>query len=332
MTPTLVFHVGDFKTGTSSIQATLARNPDPLLAAGVDYPQPSANRVSHLDLALAMRRRHRDDISLLAQFSRNVSNCEVQHVVLSSEVFQESLLGGHDLPGKETGVRQQIVYYVRPHTDAFIARYLQRLKLCKPVGTVDVFLDTAIRYKLFNFEHRIRIFERQVGEANVVVRPYVKSLLKSQDVVADFCSLLSLDIKGLELLPAENVTPGPKAVKSMLLTSKIIDVLNSEQWRENESVLYKLLSKYVAAFKDDPPIYGLSESLSNRMIELYLSDAEFLDAKLGASVFKSSLLSSSTLKPTILDSLVSSMPTDEIISAVSNTIFKHDGLIELVKR
>lgn len=346
-TPTkkIVYHAGDFKTGTSSLQDHLWANRQSLQRAGLTYLS-CDGRKSHLDLAIALRRKKHEDANVIAAAEKEISEDGNSLFVASSEVFQESFLSGarplfekssSNSSNSSNSIQTSIVYYVRPHLDAYVARYLQRLKLCKPVGTPGAFFTAAKADRLFNYKDRIESFCNIVGRENVTVRPFGSKFSQMPDVVTDFFVNVLERPHLLELgesVERTNVTPGPRSIQAMLYTEAVLRLEGyQELWRFNEAALARLLNHYISKLSESKTAYSIPSPLLAELQSEYAGDASFLDEFIGLEEgFSSALLGGGWENGFPLQDFFDGTPSADVTELVAatlaaQTIFPRDSLV-----
>lgn len=190
MTRELVFHLGDHKTGTTSIQDTLRRKNWVGAVPSVSFV---TSGFQHSDIAkavthggLTVRRQHD-----LVDWAARVRTEPADIAVISSEAFESAdpeLLRAalQDLaPDLAAGVR--LIAYVRPHADRVLSSYAERVKLGIYTGNLTEFVDQLNANNRFHYLGRFTRW-RSVFGTRFELRPMIRSLLHEQCVVRDFLS------------------------------------------------------------------------------------------------------------------------------------------------
>ena len=215
----LVFHIGDPKTGTSSIQRALN-------AGVVDchgrriLPWKIPNHISKANCLLT------DDERQIAQHYTELRDWLVRRdgdlAVVSSEAFsnvpptklRQTLC--KYLP--EHSERARVIAYVRPHSSRFLAAFIQRTKtghLDRPFG--EFFRRIRQEDSTLNYSRRFLEWRGVFGDS-FALRPFVRSELYNQDVVTDFYRELLGDEAFSVLRPVEeNVAVTTRALSGLAL-------------------------------------------------------------------------------------------------------------------
>ena len=187
MAKSIVFHIGDPKTGTSSIQRTLRDRSFTSPRATVDYPDqlnafPLANTLC--DDAQA---HHRDQRFGAAAAWLNASTADV--AVISAEMFfKVDPLVMNDaiaqyMPDHAASAR--IFAYVRPHAQRFLSQFVQVSKTGLYWGDMQTLLQRVSKKDLLTYTPRFQAWRRVFGD-RFMLRPMVRDELADRDVVTDF--------------------------------------------------------------------------------------------------------------------------------------------------
>ena len=193
MTKSLCLHVGDCKTGSTSIQTVLQTGAFKSPERSVLYPV-EKGRLHHCALAATlykprMKPRRKTAFKALSQ-QLNASDADV--VIVSGEWFEYAdpeLLDRvlrRRLPRYAETTR--IIAYVRPHAERLVSSYQERAKLGHAVGSLKAFHATSRAKGLFEYAPRLRRWREGFGD-RYTVRPMVRSRLAGGDVVKDFLDL-----------------------------------------------------------------------------------------------------------------------------------------------
>ncbi|QQA45095.1 hypothetical protein [Pelagovum pacificum] len=186
MAKRLVLHVGDFKSGSTSIQVCLHRRGVVPQDQSLIYP---GRAIGHYRLARAIRS---GDEAAIARLSRplveEIRASDADVAILSAEHFQDMAPAMTRawveswLPELAGDVR--VICYVRPHAGFILATYAEQVKLGVRDDEVDAFLDFILPLPRVQFAHRFGSWQREFPD--FILRPVVPGLLSGGDVVRDF--------------------------------------------------------------------------------------------------------------------------------------------------
>ena len=194
MAKSLLLHIGDPKTGSSSIQEVMRNRLWLSPEVKVAYPDqlnsfPLANAISDPKQADQCEARY----SKLGEWL-GTSDAEVavvsaeQFFRVDPQVLLETLT--QYMPAYVPGLR--VVAYVRPHASRFLSAYMQRTKAGMFQGDMDTFLARTTGEQLLHFAPRFDRWRAVFGD-RFTLRPMIRDQLRDGDVVADF---LNVVVKG----------------------------------------------------------------------------------------------------------------------------------------
>lgn len=200
MIDTLIIHLGDTKTGTTSLQATLRYHCADLLGTDWIYPGRGLN---HNALAHALSRPAQRQFAA-ARFHavwREVEEQAARNVILSAEHFQtvdpahlrEALLNYWPLPPR----RLRLLSYVRPHLSKLIAMYSERARCGAKLGSLACFAARTMGGDRLDYAPRLARWRAVFGAA-FEVRAYCPEDLWGADIVADFTGWIAGQTSGVD--------------------------------------------------------------------------------------------------------------------------------------
>ncbi|NAZ38188.1 hypothetical protein [Rubellimicrobium sp. CFH 75288] len=181
----LIFHLGDCKTGTTSIQAALAKRLWRAEGRSISYNVP----FNHIPMARSLsadpeerRRRWMREAEALARSGADWGIVSAEHFEFVSPehvrlAIEEFMPAWRD--------RLRLVAYVRPHLDRFLSTYAERTKK----GEIDLdppaFARQILRRRRLHYHGRFTRWREVFGD-RFTLRPFVREELEDGDVVADF--------------------------------------------------------------------------------------------------------------------------------------------------
>ncbi|WP_334065017.1 hypothetical protein [Limimaricola cinnabarinus] len=279
----IVFHLGDCKTGTTSIQRTLALGSVVSPHRSLIYP----TQANHIPLASSLHRSQEAKFAekRFADLARKLKKSDADTAIISAEAFEfvdpralKKMIDSHLSPWKG---RMRFISYVRPHADRLVSAFAERTKQGGHIGDMDALFDRFLEKKFLHFAPRFHSWRETFGEA-YTLRPMVRSMLREGDVVTDF---LDFVFEGQEF----SFDPVPLANESLTLSDlaalrKIHEVLRQETdsnlavrkarhtfgW--NMAILLSALPRPKVA--DKPKLHA---DLARRVVETYREDAAIID-------------------------------------------------------
>lgn len=222
----LFLHIGFNKTGSTTIQRTLAENSEALLKRGVFYPNnidaSYQQRWQHVPLAAAV-----PDCNLhwllpkkrktLHRAFEELKEAIVAHafdtLVLSSEGFGETNMGVEKL----TWLKEQfvnfdifIVAYIRRQDEYFLSTYQEAIKAGR--SRRFNFSDFSSLHQL-HFGRRLSAWREVFGHDHVLVRPFSRQHWLGGDLVQDFLATANIDFEPIAKVKTENESLDFRAVE-----------------------------------------------------------------------------------------------------------------------
>lgn len=207
MTKELIFHLGDFRTGSTAIQSVLRENAS---SFGLSWP----GKANHAGLAQSLHDRNAQEKEWAWLASRFH---DLDHsVVVSAEHFEfaDPRLLSDAIEAHLPGVPVRLISYVRPHGPALLARYAESIKIGSFGGTPAEYLDwPQTRWRL-SYADRFKRWRATFGE-RFKLRFFDRQAFPGRSVVQDFIRFASGNDPGNLSVPDQNPTPN---VKDIVLT------------------------------------------------------------------------------------------------------------------
>ncbi|MGR3630928.1 MAG: hypothetical protein ACU0A8_02245 [Limimaricola soesokkakensis] len=278
----LIFHLGDFKTGSTAIQNWLARE-------GTAYGLGLMPGAPHVPLAQCLRDPARREAEFTT-LARHLQETEAPLAVVSAEHFEFAdpnllleAVSAH-LPGWID--RIALVAYVRPHPQALLSRYTESVKIGSFDGTPSEYLDWPLTRRRMSYSTRFESWRAAWGNA-FVLRLYDRSSFPGADVRRDFVqAATSRDPGPLSALDL-NRAPGLKALALARALHQAVGTTAQGSAAERARwTLGRELGRLMAQAPEltDDPFLELDQTLAQKIEKVFAADAEALDA----SFFKTS--------------------------------------------
>lgn len=276
---TLVFHIGDPKTGTSSIQQVLMDGAYTTPGISVDY-QPYLNAFP-LANALADPERTHNQAPLFAEIAGWLGRSEADISVISAEMFfrvdpvalQTSL--EEFLPEHAASVR--VVAYVRPHAARFLSQFVQVSKTGMYWGDMPTLFDRMAKKETLLYHRRFTAWRGVFGD-RFTLRPMVRGELHQGDVVADFFNVI---LQGgpftLGTSGASNESP-PLEVLSGLREMHLVFNRNGVPLDMRQAVGQYMVNKLNLAAKGQGTKLRINSEILDRIQAHCQADAAAMDA------------------------------------------------------
>lgn len=288
----IFLHVGDHKTGTSTIQSALAarQRSDNADLKALYYPLSARKgQTAHHNLFWSMTQEFRFDPSLghWSDVQAELEETAPDIAILSSEAFENlkeiSRLKALTEEYLEPLGPVKIILYVRPHFDRLRSAFAQRKKTGQIIGDIEKFIDDAIHTKtLTSFAQRLDRWRSVFGN-RLDVRLYKRDHLENEDILYDFLlKAVGLDHDTFESVlkhqANRNIAPG---LTTMSLIEPIAEELETVSNKEKriavEKFILAVFMKQISTLfpNDHKPI--ISKPAAQRLAEAAMHDAEQLD-------------------------------------------------------
>ena len=282
MVDEVVFHLGDCKTGSTSIQKVLrlqAWTGGKRVQYATSGKGPKGKPVLHHgELAHRLSRPGKGDSAdrRFRAYARRLERAEGAIGVISSEHFEfvpparlKEALDAHFTAFKG---RIRLIAYVRPHAARLVSSFAEQTKLGKPTESLDAFVSRSILLERYFYADRFREWRRCFGES-FTLRPMIRDVLYRGSVVDDFLQFLFGDTEfatksGLvdnESLSLENLLVAREAYRHITVGSRT-------------SSIGRNLGRYLAANATGPGTrLRMHRALAEEVLAAYREDAEKLD-------------------------------------------------------
>lgn len=190
----LIFHVGDIKSATTSVQVTLAADRQPRTASGgkVFYP---AKGLNHNYLEQPLRERngpHTPPMAWLRQ--RMIAAAPVETCVISGErlsvIAPAKLKASIEESFGDLAREITVLHYIRPHVDRLLSAYAERVKIGAETRSLTDFLREETASQRFYQHQRLSRWRKVFGKA-YILRAILPARLERGDPVVDFFHTVS---------------------------------------------------------------------------------------------------------------------------------------------
>lgn len=280
----IVFHLGDCKTGTTSVQSVLAGggwiSPQGVQGGDILYPA----RVNHIPLAktlsVAAERPHE-----AVRFARLRAAFEASAAplgVVSAEHFEfvdpAALRAAIERHLPDYAGRIRLIAYVRPHADRLVSTFAERTKKGLFAKSLKAMHAQLIEDRLLFYTPRFEKWRALFGEA-FTLRPFLRERLYQADVVADFFHFLFRGAPaGLRAQGARNESLSVEDIAMLRAIHAQIRRRGTAQRPAQQALGWYLSDLLAAAPGTGGTRPRLHRALARQVAECYRADAAALDA------------------------------------------------------
>lgn len=192
---TLIFHIGDHKTGSTSIQNALSNGLITLAGQKILYP----GRLNHNYLSKHLihfskhgkDQRGRPGMPSLTEIAEQIEASDARYIVLSGESFEgcnqnafHKMVMTRFAPLVDD---LRIIAYVRPHPSRILSTFAEQVKIGWFQGNLQGYYKKTLDTNRFHYAPRLQKWRRLFGDS-FIVRPMVRDLLVNRSVIDDFAA------------------------------------------------------------------------------------------------------------------------------------------------
>lgn len=282
---TLIFHIGDHKTGSTSIQYAFVRRQVKLQDCSIFYPARLASnalRDQCLDYGAAETPEARKKAAQpLKRLARRIHDSKADFTVISAEALERVpaalLREVIDTFFADTAEDIRVIAYVRPHARRITSTFVERTKVGVPQtlkSTLEDFTNNRKKDSEVIYLPRFSAWREHFGD-RFILRPMIRKHLHGGDVVHDFIHH-AFGGRPFELLGTSQANESLcledlmrlKVLQSQLKTPRLLRLMVG--WE-----MYRLIGHLPA-----PPTctkLQLHRSLAEDIRDTYMQDARDMD-------------------------------------------------------
>lgn len=187
MVQEIVFHLGDCKTGTTSIQSALSGGLFSVKDRTYVYPAKLNNNPMADVLRGNVDSTDRDE--KWSRLSRKILRSDKEVAIVSAENFEfvppQRLAAMIETHFKNFQGRIRFIAYVRPHAERLLSSFAERSKQGKFTGGIEAAHQHFLSTGLLSYRKRLDRWHSVFGDF-LEIRPMIRSRLLNGDVVQDF--------------------------------------------------------------------------------------------------------------------------------------------------
>lgn len=223
MIKTLVFHIGDPKNGSSSIQQAMQMRA--CHVEGISYVCQEELNASAMAYAIDPKRRAEKEQGkkrrklLFTQKAEWAQAHDADLGLISAEFFSAAppkalIKALEDFMPQYTETARAVAY-VRPHAGRALSGYAQRVKTGTELGTLDESIEGQKERRMLKYAPRFQRWNNKFGD-RFTLRPFLRSEMRDGDVVSDFFATVLGDIPfTLDEIPSTNESLSLEEVAAM---------------------------------------------------------------------------------------------------------------------
>ena len=282
----LIIHLGDTKTGSTSIQKALVRNICQAPGKTIIYP----TKNNHIGLAktLDQKRRFNERAGRFNRLNSAFQESDADYGIVSAEHFQfvdpQTVHHAIETYWPDLTDRLRLVAYVRPHGDKMLSAFSEHVKLGSKLQSVETIFEKMSKLGWLDYTKRFEKWRDIFGD-RFELRPFVREQLYQGDVVSDFFRFV-LKTDDFELTGAVSANASLTISQLSLLRemhkhlSKKLRSPRGPKFREAESSAGRVVAEYIQAngLGKESDKLRMPSSLVDRFTEKFAADAEALDA------------------------------------------------------
>ncbi|NVO24957.1 hypothetical protein [Donghicola mangrovi] len=285
MVKQLIFHLGDTKTGSTSIQSVLRAKGYELAGKTIFYPTTGKN-LNHNTASQTLYKEAVFDqrANRFGALEQKLSQSDADYGIVSAEFFQYADPADlkktieQFMPNHAGNVR--LIAYVRPHAEKFLSSFSTQMRVGARQTTPLALFEKYTELDTLDYAPRFKKWRDVFGDA-FTLRLFSREHLHRQDVLQDFFQFVTgADKTKITWTPYNN--PSLKVGQIALLRYLIEPLAGTEKQgnkRHLRGELSRILARNIEESKvgTDTPRVTMSRKLMARFVKRYETDAIAMD-------------------------------------------------------
>lgn len=245
---TVYLHIGDAKTGSSSIQNVLSNSADILSDQGVLYPmsgRANEKAIAHHKYARCFNSRNENyghNLEIHSQLISEFEKSGCNQMIISSEGFCSYRCDDDIYRLKELfdGYTVKIVAYIR-RPDLWVESWYCQAVKGRPFEQRK-FSDYISKGQVASLEV-IKNFSEIFSVKNCLFKEFEKKKFQGGNLISDFSDSLNLSLPSMEVNTESNVTPDLKTIEVIRLMNASFELSDIRRSKVN-SLIVDTISEY----------------------------------------------------------------------------------------
>lgn len=290
MAKSLVLHLGDHKTGSTSIQYALQHKVVEAPGRTILYPTPPGLALHHNAAGRTLRRERRADQrpGFFGPIAKMVEASDADVAILSAESFEVAdpvaVKAVLETYFPDLAASARLLVYLRPHSERLLSSYAEQIKQGLFFGSLDEFHEKYLLNEDLFYAPRLVRWKAQFGD-QLNVRVMMRAHLSGGDVVRDF---FDFALEGADFTLGEMPQTNQKlcvedlaVLATLQVRLRHIDGTNKAKREPARALGWRVARMLEATRAQDGTGGGtplqLHRALAGRLADSYRADAETLD-------------------------------------------------------
>ena len=278
-----ILHIGDAKTGTTSIQKAIQLGAITSASGGVEAYTTLRGGANSIAVARAFRDDGTDQGVQNAQaVNAWLHATKARYAILSSEYFSRADARRlHDtfvaeIPDFAADMR--VIAYVRPHASRLLSAFVQRLKTRGGVTSLDKQAENIQRSNILAYAPRFAKWADLYGD-RFTLRPFVRAELAGGDAVEDFFKQVFQEAPfTLTSVIRENTTLTERTLAGLAVVHQVLKKAEVGD-RQRGKIARSIYDNLPESVNKDQKAPALSRAAVELLFKHYAEDAREVDAR-----------------------------------------------------